>query len=771
MSERERAPDAIPVWDAPLEAANDERERLALQALARGDAVDAFAWLGPHTADDGVVRVRALIPGADALGLLDGNGKLVARMRAHPEAEGVFEGELKTAMDYRLRIVWPDTVQEIDDPYAFGPVLDEAWLQGMAEGDGAALRTALGAHHSRVGTVDGVRFAVWAPHARRVALVGDFNGWDGRRHPLRLHRQAGVWELFVPGLRGGEHYQYEILDADGTPLPRKADPVARHSTCAPDTASVVPGASDFVWHDTAWLAQREARAGAAQPMSIYEVHAGSWRHDAHGQPLQWDALAAHLIPYVREMGFTHLELLPIAEYPFGGSWGYQPLGLYAPTARHGDADGFARFVDACHQAGIGVILDWVGAHFPDDAHGLQRFDGTALYEHADPREGVHREWNTLIYNYGRAEVVAYLIGSALEWIERFHVDGLRVDAVAAMLYRDYGRNEGEWVPNAQGGRENLEAIAFLRRLNAEIAQRFPGVRVMAEESTAWPGVTAPLEQGGLGFSHKWNMGWTHDTLSYMRRDPSHRQHHHSEMSFGLMHAARPQPSPAPPQRDELRPDVCVLRALRAAAVARRSGARQGLAAGADARRQLAALRQPARLPGLHVGAPGTQAAVHGRRIRAMAGLGPRPRAGLGAGAARRAPRRGAVDRRPQPPAARAAGAVPQRPRRRRLRMERGRRPAQQRVRLRAPRPRRRRAAAAGGEQLHPRRAPRLPPRRAARRAMARTAQHRQRPLRRFQPGQRRRLAHRRASDAQTRAIAGADPAAAVHPLVASGVLT
>ncbi|QNH15563.1 1,4-alpha-glucan branching enzyme [Xanthomonas sp. SS] len=536
MSEREQAPDAIPVWDAPLEAANDERERLALQALARGEAADAFAWLGPHAGDDGVLRVRALVPGADALGLLDGNGKLVARMRAHPEAEGVFEGELKTTTAYRLRIVWPDAVQEIDDPYAFGPVLDEAWLQGMAEGDGAALRTALGAHHTRIGTVDGVRFAVWAPHARRVALVGDFNGWDGRRHPLRLHRQAGVWELFVPGLRGGEHYQYEILDADGTPLPRKADPVARHSTRAPDTASVVPSAADFAWHDSAWLAQRETRAGAAQPMSIYELHAGSWRHDAHGQPLQWDALAAQLIPYVQELGFTHIELLPITEYPFGGSWGYQPLGLFAPTARHGDADGFARFVDACHQAGIGVILDWVGAHFPDDAHGLQRFDGTALYEHADPREGVHREWNTLIYNYGRAEVVAYLIGSALEWIERFHVDGLRVDAVAAMLYRDYGRNEGEWVPNAQGGRENLEAIAFLRRLNAEIAQRFPGVRVIAEESTAWPGVTAPPEQGGLGFSHKWNMGWMHDTLSYMRRDPIHRQHHHSEMSFGLVYA-------------------------------------------------------------------------------------------------------------------------------------------------------------------------------------------------------------------------------------------
>ncbi|MEB1529133.1 1,4-alpha-glucan branching enzyme [Xanthomonas sp. WHRI 7945] len=536
MSERERSADTTPVWDAPLEAADDEQERLALQALARGEAVDAFAWLGPHAAADGTVRVRALVPGADALGLLDGSGKLVARMRAHPQAEGLFEGELKTAMPYRLRIVWPDAVQESDDPYAFGPVLDAAWLQGMAAGDGAALRTALGAHHTRVGTVDGVRFAVWAPQARRVALVGDFNGWDGRRHPMRLRREAGVWELFVPGLRGGEHYQYEILAADGTPLPRKADPVARHSTRAPDTASVVPSSAGFAWHDTEWLAQRQARAGAAQPMSIYELHAGSWRHDAQGQPLQWDALAAQLIPYVQELGFTHIELLPITEYPFGGSWGYQPLGLYAPTARHGDADGFARFVDACHQAGIGVILDWVSAHFPDDAHGLQRFDGTALYEHADPREGVHREWNTLIYNYGRAEVVAYLIGSALEWIERFHVDGLRVDAVAAMLYRDYGRNEGEWVPNAEGGRENLEAIAFLRQLNAEIAQRFPGVRVMAEESTAWPGVTAPLQQGGLGFSHKWNMGWMHDTLSYMRRDPIHRPHHHSEMTFGLVYA-------------------------------------------------------------------------------------------------------------------------------------------------------------------------------------------------------------------------------------------
>ncbi|MEE7548171.1 1,4-alpha-glucan branching protein GlgB, partial [Xanthomonas sp. Kuri4-1] len=302
----------------------------------------------------------------------------------------------------------------------------------------------------------------------------------------------------------------------------------------PATASLVPAREEFAWSDQAWMAQR-ADAGP-RPMSIYELHAASWRHDEAGRPLDWDALAAQLVPYVQELGFTHIELLPITEHPFGGSWGYQPLGMYAPTARHGSPEGFARFVDACHAAGIGVILDWVSAHFPDDEHGLRQFDGTALYEHADPREGFHRDWNTLIYNYGRHEVSAYLVGSALEWIERFHIDGLRVDAVASMLYRDYSRGEGEWVPNEHGGRENLQAVAFLRRLNGEIAQRFPGVMVIAEESTAWPGVTAPVEQGGLGFTHKWNMGWMHDTLSYMARDPVHRAHHHSEMTFGLVYA-------------------------------------------------------------------------------------------------------------------------------------------------------------------------------------------------------------------------------------------
>nr|HBK47668.1 1,4-alpha-glucan branching enzyme [Xanthomonadaceae bacterium] len=447
---------------------------------------------------------------------------------------GVFEGVLAPPQPYRLRIVWADAVEEVEDPFAFGEVLDEAALQRFHEGDGEALRSLLGAHHDVRDGVAGVRFAVWAPNARRVALVGDFNGWDGRRHPMRLRHTGGVWEIFLPGVRAGARYKYEITAADGTRLPHKADPLARQAELPPATASIVPAAERFDWNDAAWMARR-AQAGE-RPMSIYELHAGSWRRDARGQPLDWDALAAQLVPYVQELGFTHVELLPVTEYPFGGSWGYQPLGMYAPTARHGTPEAFARFIDTCHRAGIGVILDWVSAHFPGDEHGLQRFDGTALYEHADPREGFHRDWHTLIYNYGRHEVAAYLLGSALEWIERYHVDGLRVDAVASMLYRDYSRGHGEWVPNEHGGRENLQAVAFLRRLNGEIGARFPGVMMIAEESTAWPGVTAPVERGGLGFTHKWNMGWMHDTLQYLQRDPVHRSHHHSEMTFGLVYA-------------------------------------------------------------------------------------------------------------------------------------------------------------------------------------------------------------------------------------------
>jgi len=533
MSERagERS-EAVAAVESMDEAARDPHEVAALRALVRGEPTDAFAWLGPHRQGDGTRRVRALLPGAERVELIDSRGHRLAAMR--PLDEGLFEAVLPVAIGYRLRIAWPQARQEIEDPYAFGPLLDEDRLRAISQGDGEAIRTALGAHHLVHEGVPGVRFAVWAPDARRVALVGDFNDWDGRRHPMRLRHTAGVWELFLPRLQAGERYKYEITAADGTRLAHKADPLARWTELPPATASRVPSATPLTWHDQAWMARRADAAPA--PLSIYELHLGSWRRHEDGATLDWDALAAQLIPYVRELGFSHVELLPVTEHPFGGSWGYQPLGMYAPTARHGDPDGFARFVDACHQAGIGVILDWVSAHFPGDEHGLAQFDGTALYEHADPREGFHRDWHTLIYNYGRHEVAGWLIGSALEWIERYHVDGLRVDAVASMLYRDYSREEGQWVPNEHGGRENLQAIAFLRRLNEEIARRFPGVMVIAEESTAWPGVTAPVAQGGLGFTHKWNMGWMHDTLHYLARDPIHRAHHHSEMTFGLVYA-------------------------------------------------------------------------------------------------------------------------------------------------------------------------------------------------------------------------------------------
>ena len=409
--------------------------------------------------------------------------------------------------------------------------LTPAQLDALRSGDPDAARRLLGAVATGNG---GVRFAVWAPNASRVAVVGDFNGWDAERHPLRLHPEAGVWEGFVPRVAVGARYKFAVTAGDGSSVAFKADPMARACELPPDTASRVVGPATHAWQDGAWMAARGVAGG--QAISVYEVHAGSWRRDADGQPLGWSALGDALIPYVKALGFTHIELLPVSEHPFGGSWGYQPLGLFAPTARHGGPEDFAAFVDRCHVAGLGVIVDWVGAHFPSDAHGMQRFDGTALYEHEDPRLGLHPDWNTLIYNYGRTEVAAFLIGSALEWIERFHIDGLRVDAVASMLYRDYSRAEGEWLPNVNGGRENLEAVAFLRQFNEAIRTRFPEVLVMAEESTAWPGVTAPANANGLGFTHKWNMGWMHDTLAYLRRDPIHRGHHHGEMTFSAIYA-------------------------------------------------------------------------------------------------------------------------------------------------------------------------------------------------------------------------------------------
>ncbi|MBB3345298.1 1,4-alpha-glucan branching protein GlgB [Luteimonas sp. RC10] len=504
-----------------------------VDALLEACAADAFALLGPHVEADGDMTVRALLPGAHGAALVDATGAVLVPMHAR-DPRGLFEARLAPGTGYCLRIEWPNAVQITEDPYRFGPVLEEATLYALRDGDPDATRRALGAHARTLDGVSGTGFAVWAPNAQRVALVGDFNAWDERRHPMRLRHTAGVWELFLPQDLAGQRYKFAIVTGDGRRLAHKADPLARQAELPPATASIVPQHGPFAWTDQAWMAERGARADL--PMSIYEVHAASWQRTSDGASLDWDALAAQLVPYVAGLGFTHVELLPVGEYPFGGSWGYQPTGLYAPTARHGGPDGFARFVDACHRAGLGVIVDWVGAHFPDDAHGLQGFDGTALYEHADPREGLHRDWNTLIYNYGRNEVSGYLIGCALEWIERFHLDGLRIDAVASMLYRDYSRGDGEWVPNEHGGRENLQAVAFLRRLNTEVAARHPGVWVMAEESTAWHGVTAPVDEGGLGFSHKWNMGWMHDTLQYMQRDPVHRRHHHSEMTFGMVYA-------------------------------------------------------------------------------------------------------------------------------------------------------------------------------------------------------------------------------------------
>ena len=505
------------------------------QALIEARHGDPFAVLGLHVdADDGRLWMRALLPTAAGVMLLEAaSGRLVATL-PHRQG-GLFEAPLprrRKRFDYRLQVRWDDGHQgSYADAYAFGPLFAEADLHLLARGEHPRPYTVLGAHPLELAGVAGVRFAVWAPQARRVSVVGDFNNWDGRRHAMRLRHEAGVWEIFIPHVAVGDRYKYELLGADGTLLPLKADPFAFAAELRPDTASLVaplPPASMLP------AARAEANRRDA-PISIYEVHAGSWRRP-EGRFPSWDELAATLPAYAAEMGFTHIELLPIGEHPFDGSWGYQCLGLYAPSARFGPPEGFARFVDACHAAGLGLLLDWVPAHFPMDAHGLARFDGTPLYEYADPREGLHRDWNTLIYDFGRSQVRQFLAGSALSWCERWGVDGLRVDAVASMLYRDYSRPSGEWLPNAQGGRENLEAIALLREINCRLGAEAPGAVTMAEESSSFPQVSAPVEAGGLGFHYKWNMGWMNDTLAYMREDPIHRRWHHDKLTFGLVYA-------------------------------------------------------------------------------------------------------------------------------------------------------------------------------------------------------------------------------------------
>jgi 1,4-alpha-glucan branching enzyme len=511
-------------------------DRLSARALANGTHDNPFAVLGPHDVEGGRI-IRAFLPGALKAEVLRGDGSTLAPLEAAAES-GLFENLVCERVPYRLRITWPNAVQETEDPYAFDLLLGDLDLHLFNEGRHFELAHALGAQSISIDGVKGVRFAVWAPNAKRVAVVGDFNSWDRCRHPMRVRHRAGIWELFIPRIAPGSRYKYDIVDANGVVLPWKSDPMARQAEPPPQTASIVAQPDQYRWRDAEWMQTRGRRQATDAPIAIYEIHLPSWlmaEQEAHEASL-WDVAVERLIPYLVKMGFTHLELLPIAEYPFGGSWGYQPLGLFAPSGRFGSPQGLARFIDELHAAGIGIILDWVPAHFPTDPHGLARFDGTALYEHLDPREGFHQDWNTYIYNFGRREVQGFLIASALYWLEHFHIDGLRVDAVASMLYRDYSRRPGEWVPNIYGGRENLEAIGFLRHLNAVVAERCPGAIMIAEESTAWPGVSKPISEEGLGFSYKWNMGWMHDTLNYMAKEPVHRQYHHHDMTFGLLYA-------------------------------------------------------------------------------------------------------------------------------------------------------------------------------------------------------------------------------------------
>ncbi len=497
---------------------------------------DPFAVLGPHNTSSGKCSVRCFLPGADRVDVLNTNGTPLGALTQR-DTSGFFEGlvALKVGEPYKLNIAWASGhADTLHDPYRFGLVLGEmdVWLLG----EGTHLRPfeVLGAQPASMDGVTGTRFAVWAPNASRVSVVGDFNLWDGRRHPMRLRRECGVWELFLPDVSKGARYKYEIRTQNGEVLPHRSDPYALQCEVRPATASVVGQLPAIEPPST----QRQRANALDAPVSIYEVHLGSWRRvtEDGNRWLNWDELADTLVPYAKDMGFTHLELMPISEHPFDGSWGYQPVGLYAPTSRFGDADGFGRLVARCHAEGIGLILDWVPAHFPTDAHGLGNFDGTQLYEYADPREGFHNDWNTLIYNLGRTEVSNFLVGNALYWLERFGVDGLRVDAVASMLYRDYSREAGQWIPNVFGGRENLEAIAFLKRTNEVVGVERPQAITLAEESTAYPAVSRPTYAGGLGFHYKWNMGWMHDTLAYMARDPIYRQHHQGEMTFSLVYA-------------------------------------------------------------------------------------------------------------------------------------------------------------------------------------------------------------------------------------------
>ncbi len=495
---------------------------------------DPFSFLGMHQDGDGLL-VRAFLPDSHRVFVLDARDESTVAELSRLRRAGLFVGRIPGRTErfsYRLRCQTGNTETVLADPYAFHSVFGALDLHLLVEGRHERSFEKLGAHPMTIDDVTGTSFAVWAPNAKRVSVVGDFNAWDGRRHPMRAHPSAGVWEIFLPGVGSGDVYKFEIKTQAGDTL-LKSDPYAFRCEHPPRTASVVQHLPPERLPEAS-LRRNDRHA----PIAIYEVHLGSWRRAAEegNRPLTYRELAATLIPYVKDMGFTHLELLPVAEHPFDGSWGYQPTALFAPTSRFGPPEDFHAFVERCHTEGLGLILDWVPAHFPRDPHGLANFDGTHLYEHEDPREGLHPDWETLIYNYGRNEVRNFLLSNALFWIERYGIDGLRVDAVASMLYRNYSRKAGEWVPNRYGGAENLEALDFLRQLNERVYAQFPDAMTIAEESTAWPMVSRPTSVGGLGFGYKWNLGWMHDTLDYMSKDPVHRKFHHDRLTFGLLYA-------------------------------------------------------------------------------------------------------------------------------------------------------------------------------------------------------------------------------------------
>ncbi|WP_371375276.1 1,4-alpha-glucan branching protein GlgB [Thalassotalea aquiviva] len=514
-----------------------------IQAIKSARHHDPFGFLGLHQNDDGFWQINCFLPEATKVFLLDSQGKDIVALD-QLDASGFFSQVTSHQhyFDYQLKVESHTGERCFIDPFSCSTILGEMDIYLLAEGKHQTPYKKLGAHCVNHDGVEGVSFAVWAPNASHVAVVGDFNQWDGRVHPLRRRIGCGIWEIFIPfgstanELKAGCNYKFEIKDGNGHLLPLKADPYAVQAQYRPETSSVINAEQPFHWQDRDWMDTRVLRNSHKSAISIYELHLGSWQRDHENNFLNYRDIANRLIPYVIEMGFTHVQLMPISEYPFDGSWGYQPVGLFAPTARYGSPEDFKYFVDTCHQANLGLLIDWVPGHFPVDQHGLAKFDGTCLYEHQDTRKGFHPDWNTLIYNYGRTEVANFLRASAFHWLDTYHVDGVRVDAVASMLYLDYSREHGQWVPNEHGGNENLEAVQFLQQFNAELYANYPGAFSVAEESTSWPGVSRPTDSGGLGFGFKWNMGWMNDTLEYIKRDPIYRQHHHNEISFGLVYA-------------------------------------------------------------------------------------------------------------------------------------------------------------------------------------------------------------------------------------------